>query len=311
MTPTLSVVIPTKNRPVLLSEALDSVAAQRSSDVEVIVVNDGGAPVLDVVRRYQGILPVRVLDLETSNGPSRARNAALDVVEGDFVGFLDDDDIFLPGHVGLTMKALADSGAQFCASPALLFDRRIPAAEIVTARPSASHGYVNNLDVLDIVNPFVINGVVCASPRKNGARFDVSLSFCEDWDMWLRLIKGFDYAYVNQPVPTTVYFRPPAMQSATNAAGVDSDALMQTYRHYLQICDRWPVGQHTQAAKLRIFFDLVYAISFKRMAIGKPVPHFYFNAVAAAFSESLLGDLSDADLRRRIFTAMDEPAVEF
>ncbi|MCX7097485.1 MAG: glycosyltransferase family A protein [Methylococcales bacterium] len=96
-----SIIIPTRNRPALLKLAVDSVIQQTFASVEIIVVNDGSEPhheaaYNELAEGYKG--QVKVLTLERSmngHGPCYAINMGVAAAQGTYVGFLDDDDIWI------------------------------------------------------------------------------------------------------------------------------------------------------------------------------------------------------------------------
>src|SRR5258707_1256331 len=88
---TVSVVIPTRHRPVALLRALDSVMRQSYPATEIIVVIDGqDAETPEVLAGYRG--DVKVVQLETPCGASAARNSGVRTATGEWIAFLDDDD---------------------------------------------------------------------------------------------------------------------------------------------------------------------------------------------------------------------------
>jgi len=92
--PLFSVVIPTYNRAELLGIALDSVFAQTFTDYEVIVVDDGST---DETKEYLATLGDRVRVFTQSNqGPGAARNLGVSHANGEYVEFLDSDDLWFP-----------------------------------------------------------------------------------------------------------------------------------------------------------------------------------------------------------------------
>lgn len=98
---TVSVVIPTRDRPAYLSQAVSSVraaaaAARGLCTVEVVVVNDGSSHDTD---ELDGQPDVLVLHNSGARGPSGARNLGVARSSGELIAFLDDDDILLPGHL--------------------------------------------------------------------------------------------------------------------------------------------------------------------------------------------------------------------
>ncbi|MDR7523072.1 MAG: glycosyltransferase [Armatimonadota bacterium] len=103
--PRVAVVIPTRNRPAFLEEAVASVLGQDYRDLEVLVVDDGsedpGANIR-VVERCDG--PVRYVRRERRGGPSAARNTGIAASDSEFVAFLDDDDVWLPSKLGRQVR---------------------------------------------------------------------------------------------------------------------------------------------------------------------------------------------------------------
>ena len=91
--PRVTVVIPTRDRWSLLPGALESALSQRGVAVDVVVADDGSTTAPPAEVRRSGVEVVR---LETSGGIAAARNAAIVRATGEWVAFLDDDDIWAP-----------------------------------------------------------------------------------------------------------------------------------------------------------------------------------------------------------------------
>jgi glycosyltransferase involved in cell wall biosynthesis len=108
----VSVVVPTLNRPAMLLRALDSIARQTFPPCEVIVVVDGpGDETLKVVQ--QGHPSVRLLQLETRSGSAVARNLGVQNARGAWIAFLDDDDEWLPRKLELQLGAALRSSFRY------------------------------------------------------------------------------------------------------------------------------------------------------------------------------------------------------
>ncbi len=93
----ISVIIPTLNRPSLLAEAVDSALNQSRMPEEIIVVDDGSVPPVDgddLVARFGDT--VRVIRNEVSQGLAWARNQGAEAARGDYLVHLDDDDLYAP-----------------------------------------------------------------------------------------------------------------------------------------------------------------------------------------------------------------------
>jgi glycosyltransferase involved in cell wall biosynthesis len=103
-TPRVSVLIPTYNRAALLREALDSVFAQTFQDFEIIVVDDGSTDdTREVVGSYGPDVQYLFID---HGGPARARNAGMQAARGEYLCYLDSDDLYYPHKLALQVDHL-------------------------------------------------------------------------------------------------------------------------------------------------------------------------------------------------------------
>lgn len=107
----ITVVIPTFNRANLVREALDSIAAQTWQKVEIIVVDDGSTDhtdhVLETWRAAHPNCALRVLR-QANRGPAAARNAGAAAARGEFLYFLDSDDLISPGALAMLAAPLLE-----------------------------------------------------------------------------------------------------------------------------------------------------------------------------------------------------------
>ncbi|HDH97534.1 MAG TPA: glycosyltransferase family 2 protein, partial [Deltaproteobacteria bacterium] len=93
--PLVSVIVRTKERPDLLREALASLAAQTYSPVEAVIVNDGGMDVAEIVDDFlSDIDHIRYIHQSENGGRACAANMGLQSAKGEWIGFLDDDDLY-------------------------------------------------------------------------------------------------------------------------------------------------------------------------------------------------------------------------
>jgi len=108
MAASVSIIIPTHDRADLVGDAVGSVLDQHVPDLEVIVVDDGSTD--DTTRvladRFGGT--IRVLRQDNA-GPAAARNTGVDAASGALVGFLDSDDVAVPGSILVRMGHLHDA----------------------------------------------------------------------------------------------------------------------------------------------------------------------------------------------------------
>jgi glycosyltransferase involved in cell wall biosynthesis len=106
--PTVSVVIPTRNRSELLQRAIRSVLDQSFRNFELVIVIDGPDERTQSVVDSFGDSRIRALQLASSTGGSAARNAGVVAARGPWIAFLDDDDEWLPEKLKAQLSATAD-----------------------------------------------------------------------------------------------------------------------------------------------------------------------------------------------------------
>jgi glycosyltransferase involved in cell wall biosynthesis len=130
--PEVSVVIPTRARPELVTRAVGSALAQTVRDIEVIVVVDGPDPATVEALARTGDERLRVVDLAESGGAPNARNVGVQHAASRWVAFLDDDDEWLPDKLEKQLALAAAGPARPIVATRLLV--RTPRAEFVLPR---------------------------------------------------------------------------------------------------------------------------------------------------------------------------------
>jgi GT2 family glycosyltransferase len=109
--PRVSILIRTVDRPAWLREALASCANQTYPNVEAVVIEDGPERSRAIVEEFADRLPIRYLATGQRMGRSRAGNAALAAATGQWLNFLDDDDVLFADHVETLVEAVLAAGA--------------------------------------------------------------------------------------------------------------------------------------------------------------------------------------------------------
>lgn len=194
----VSIVIPAYNCAEYLGGAIRSALRQTHQPVEVVVVDDGSTDDTEAVVRSFGDR-VRYVCQENA-GPSVARNRGLADARGDYVAFLDADDEVRPEWVAVLLKSLGAAAfkARFAVSDAWIWDgARCIDRYRVSEPPSGLRG-MN--EFLDDNRPYV----AILAPRNvllsvGGFREDLWVN--EDFDLWLRLLRGgYGYAFTAEPL---------------------------------------------------------------------------------------------------------------
>jgi glycosyltransferase involved in cell wall biosynthesis len=204
----VSVILPTYNRTIQLKEALQSIRMQSYQNIEVIVVNDGHEDVGEVIRESgleESGRTILYLDGHSNSGPSAARNRGLQAATGEITAYLDDDDVFHPNHIALHVEQYHSNDVHVVYSDAV----RCRMAKNAQGEIETTHDLVHSED-FDPDRLLVTNYIpmICISHRRGcieqSGIFDESLSFLEDWDMFIRLSETYEFIHI--PEVTATYF---------------------------------------------------------------------------------------------------------
>ncbi|MFF9205432.1 glycosyltransferase family 2 protein [Streptomyces sp. NPDC014986] len=291
----VSVVIPTHDRPERLKVALDSLRTlDFDGQLEAIVVNDNGIPVDDVIENAARTVNVRLIDLPVNGGVSTARNAGLEAAKGEYVAFLDDDDVLDPRHLAEALPLLR-SGADLVYSSVAIARTRITGTTIGDAEVFVRMDFPLGRELLEVTNHIPPSAVVCRSPRAADAWFDPALLVEEDWDMWLRLIHEHGYKAVHQPRVTAAVHRIPGVRSLTTVSSDDIAGLKPYEDTWNLLTERWPVGSE-RVREVRRFVPLMFGMAYDMMRDGTPVDFHYYERTVRVLYHAL-GELPDTDDR--------------
>jgi GT2 family glycosyltransferase len=199
--PLVSVIVTTYERPVLLAVTLATIQAQTYPNVEIVVVNDAGSDVANVVARFPR---ARLIDQPQNRGPAAARNRGLAEARGTYATFFDDDDEMFPDHVATLANAL------LCSRLDVAYGHLINA--IVVHAPDGTHtvesiaGHVALLDHADIQWAGALATTAVMFRRsliETIGGVDETMVAAEDYEFWLRLAAGREW--VGVPDITSLY----------------------------------------------------------------------------------------------------------
>ena len=198
MTPTVSVIIPAYNAMAFLPETLDSVLDQTFKDFEVIIVNDGSRD--NIVEWATTITDSRVRLISQANqGVSQARNTGILNSKGQYLAFLDADDIWEPSKLEKQVSA-------FEANPELgLVDTLV---FIVDQRNNILYKAGSSYEEGNVLRRAIEENLVmcgsspmirCQCIEKVGL-FDTDLHGPEDWHMWARIAIHYPFKVIAEPL---------------------------------------------------------------------------------------------------------------
>jgi glycosyltransferase involved in cell wall biosynthesis len=198
MTPQISVIIPTCNRPGLLPTAIRSVLGQSFNDFELVIVDDASDESLDgVVETFQDDR-VRWIRHEYRRGAAAARNTGIRNSDGEFVAFLDDDDEWYPEklarQVSVLLRSHRDIGAVYTGYDVVDRDTgKVLSRMLPVHRGDVSSGLLEG----NCVGP-TSTMLLRRTCFEDVGMFDETLPSFQEYDLWIRLSRAYQFDYVSE-----------------------------------------------------------------------------------------------------------------
>lgn len=200
----ISVIIPCYNQGCFLREAVSSLQAQTHTNWEAIIVNDGSPDETDSIARAlrDADSRVRYLAKPSNGGLSSARNAGLDLAKGQWIQFLDADDLLLPHKFEKQILASACHGKTTltycnyylgkCDEPTLRVESWSPSLEFCMPRPLLDMATRWESELSIPIHSALFPAWLFRDER---LRFDELLCNHEDWDMWIQVLTRIDKVF--------------------------------------------------------------------------------------------------------------------
>ncbi|HEY9197942.1 MAG TPA: glycosyltransferase [Gammaproteobacteria bacterium] len=232
----VSVLMSTYNRREFLPAAIASVLAQDYANLELVLVNDGGVDVSDLVAAQQDGR-IRLIELDRRRGKPYAINRAYEQSTGRFIAHLDDDDIWYPDHLARLMLPLLTMPSvqlAYCDAFNVTQEREETGGYRETERKLTHHQQVQLTDLLARNH---IQGISVAHRRELFERagwMDEHLKVLIDWDMWRRLA-ALAYPYHVSRITADHYLRE---EHGTSGAGHITHLIRHNPVRYAQMARR-------------------------------------------------------------------------
>ena len=195
--PLVSVVIPVFNGEKTIRETIESVLNQTLTDFELVVINDGSQDgTLDIVERIPDSR-IKVFSYPNA-GQSTSRNRGIEIAKGDYISFIDADDLWTPDKLEAQLQALQ---ANPKAGVAYSWTDWIDESSQLLGKGSYNTEQGAVFTKL-LLNDFVANGsnvLIRRQALTEVGGFDPSVTPAEDWDLWLRLAARYEFVAVRSP----------------------------------------------------------------------------------------------------------------
>ncbi len=181
--PCISVIIPTYNRCWILNEAIESVLSQKFTDYEIIVVDDGSNDTTAALLSTYGdrIAIIR----QVNKGVSAARNAGILIAKGNYIAFLDSDDMWLPEKLSCQVDFFqSQAEAEVCQTDEIWIRNGVRVNPKNRHKKPSGMIFVPSLR-LCLVSPSAV--MIKKRLFDKVGLFNEAFPACEDYDLWLRI----------------------------------------------------------------------------------------------------------------------------
>ena len=243
--PKVSVVIPAYNHERYVGQAVQSVLGQTFPDFELIIINDGSTDhteeeILkfndDRIRYYS----------QPNRGLSATLNRGIDMAQGEYFSFLPSDDLIFPEKIEAQLKEFQTGGPEL----GLVFSRQT----VVDAKGNeiTDDPIIGWFDVSyrtkEEIFPALFERNFLAAPTFMGRKacfekvgfFDESLQYCQDYDMWLRMLKYYDVRIVDRPLLRYRWHGENLTYAKTERADFERAVLLLKAIKILELTDIFP-----------------------------------------------------------------------
>ncbi|MBE9228370.1 glycosyltransferase [Phormidium sp. LEGE 05292] len=258
--PLISVVIPVYNGEQTIQETVESILNQTFSDLELIVINDGSKDAtLDIVSRIQDER-LKVFSYPNS-GVAESRNRGISQARGEFISFIDADDLWTPDKLETQLKALQENPQ---AAVAYSWTKCIDESGEMSRRGSHISDAGDVYAKLLLID-FIENGsnpLIRRQALNEVGNFDQSVVPSEDRDMWLRLAARYHFVCV----PTAqILYRQSSNSASANVVKQEIASVKVIEKAFNQ------VPESLQHLKRHSIGNIYKGLTFKALE-GKPQP---------------------------------------
>ncbi len=208
MAPTYSVIVTAYNEEEFIASALDSVLAQTHDDFELIVVDDGSTDnTVEAILPFEADPRVRLIR-QPNMGLSAARNAAIEASDTERVSFLDSDDLWMPNYleqVHAALESRPDAGFAYTDAWRLEFSTGLfYRASAMSRRNPPARPPRDPTEFLRLLiargNFIFVSVTVRRAALEAVGYFSTSLTACEDYDLWIRILaRGYGAVRAGRP----------------------------------------------------------------------------------------------------------------
>ena len=220
--PLISIIIPTYNNERVILESIDSALQQSYTNIEVIIVDDGSTDnSAQKIKNHIQDKPKARFIQQKNMGPSAARNFGFEFSSGQFLVFLDGDDILHRDYVKECFRIF-----QKMPNISLVYS----AAELFENGKGIWYIEDYQMENLLIDNSIPIYAMIRSAVFEEVGKFDINLRYAEDWELWIRILKKYEGVY---KIPDVLYYYRKRLEKNSLTDLRDKDKIHDSYYEYI------------------------------------------------------------------------------
>ena len=181
----------------ITTKAIKSVLSQTYKNIEIILVNDASTDDIEQIRQFaKKHDQIKLIDAAKNGGPAVARNIGIKAATGDYIAFLDSDDLFLPNKLEYQMQMM------------LRYNPKVSYTSYIK-RVGDDESVICDKGLTGLVIPRIISNCTIATPTvvirrdiltNNNILFDENIRIGEDTCFWLEIAKYSEILLVDEPL---------------------------------------------------------------------------------------------------------------
>ena len=208
--PLVSIITPNFNTEKFVAKTIESVLKQTYDNWEMIIVDDASTDKsVEIIKKYASNEPrIHLIQLDKNNGQGNARNIATKFASGDYIAFLDSDDIWHPDKITIHIRFMLEKNADFSHTSYGFIDEsdnRIMQTYHVSSYPVSYKNLLKRTEIGCLTVIYKIKTV--------GKRFMPLLKRKQDYALWLEILKD---GFVSHPLDEELAYYRQRKGSTTN-----------------------------------------------------------------------------------------------
>lgn len=253
--PLVSIIIPTYNREVLILKALDSIFKQTFQDFEILVIDDASTDKTEEVIEELNHQQIRYFKLKENSGQCVARNYGIKRAKGNFIAFLDSDDVWMPEKLEKQLEFFRKGSEHLGAVYGFSYQKDVKKDEVRLLDSGYFRGNIYEKLLVGFCPPspslFMVSRI--ALERVNG--FDEELITFVDLDLWIRIGEHYEFDYVEEPV--IIKYEQIGDQYVTNF-----EKRYQGYHLFINKWNQYIINKSGSKGLMRFKRGMVYTMLF-------------------------------------------------